>query len=118
MHCESSGERYPRPGPRPTTEARAQARFEQAPPAWEQVDGMEPTETAIPTILVVDDNVPLLRIISRALSREGYMVLVAAHGGIALEIVRSRRVDLMITDLLMPEQEGIETIMTLRREQH
>jgi CheY-like chemotaxis protein len=66
------------------------------------------------TVLVVDDDADV-----RALFREflggTYNVLMASDGREAVEIVRaSKSVDLVITDLVMPNQEGIETIVQLR----
>jgi CheY-like chemotaxis protein len=43
-------------------------------------------------------------------------VVVARDGGEALKKIRERRFDLMLTDLVMPEREGLETIRTLRKE--
>jgi CheY-like chemotaxis protein len=44
----------------------------------------------------------------------GHSVVEAANGRQALEIFRNNAADLVITDLIMPEQEGIETILLLR----
>jgi hypothetical protein len=46
----------------------------------------------------------------------GYEVLEAANGKEALKKARAGRVDLLITDLVMPEQEGIETIRAFRKD--
>ncbi|MEI9975894.1 MAG: response regulator [Ignavibacteriota bacterium] len=51
-----------------------------------------------------------------ALEEEGYRVLEASNGKEALAAVRGGPVDLVITDLVMPEQEGIETVQALRKE--
>ena len=51
-----------------------------------------------------------------ALERAGYEVTEAEDGKQALEEARKGRVDLVITDIVMPEQEGIETIQALRKE--
>jgi len=48
---------------------------------------------------------------------EGYRVLTANNGAEALQIVRKCDLDLVITDLVMPESEGLETIRTIRSEQ-
>jgi CheY-like chemotaxis protein len=65
------------------------------------------------TILVVDDEDGVRRLLAKILVGEGYSVLEAANGKEATQIVESRPVDLMITDLVMPEQEGIETVRRL-----
>lgn len=66
-------------------------------------------------ILVVDDD-PLIRSTLRMmLEIEGHEVIDAENGRRAEQIVARRRPDLMVTDILMPEQEGIETIISLRQ---
>jgi CheY-like chemotaxis protein len=67
-------------------------------------------------ILVADDESAVRRFLRNALKKSGYEVVEAENGRQALEQVRAGGVDLMITDLIMPEQEGIETIQALRRE--
>jgi hypothetical protein len=67
-------------------------------------------------ILVADDEAEVRSILRRALQDGGYAVVEAADGKRALEEVRAGRVDLAILDLVMPEQEGIETIRILRKE--
>lgn len=75
---------------------------------------MEQRSTA--TILVVDDDPGVREVIRSMLESAGYEVMAAENGREALKILRSSHVDLILTDLVMPEQEGIETIKTLRRE--
>ena len=50
------------------------------------------------------------------LEREGYEVQLASDGARAIETRRSRAFDVMVTDLFMPERDGLETIMEVRRE--
>ena len=50
----------------------------------------------------------------RVLEPEGYCVLEAPHGGVAMEMLRKHPADIVIMDLLMPEQEGLETILMMR----
>jgi hypothetical protein len=71
-------------------------------------------ESPKPTIVVADDEAPLRRLLALTLVRAGYTVLEASQGRQALELCRSNRVDLLLTDLVMPEQEGLETIRQLR----
>ena len=66
-------------------------------------------------ILVIDDEAPMRRFVALALEKQGHVVAEAADGAAALKIMGSRVIDLVITDLLMPETDGIETIMELRR---
>lgn len=65
-------------------------------------------------ILVVDDEKPLRDILELTLNSDGFQVVTAANGNEAIELARMMRFDLVITDLIMPEKEGIETIMELR----
>ncbi len=67
-------------------------------------------------VLVVDDDPGVRDVIRSMLESSGYSVLLAANGKEALRLLRTLRADLILTDLVMPEQEGIETIKTLRRE--
>lgn len=67
------------------------------------------------SILVVDDDVQVLDVMSEMLRLEGYSVTIAENGRHAVERMRSDSFDLVITDLIMPEKEGLETIADIRR---
>lgn len=67
------------------------------------------------TILVIDDNVLVQDMIKQALLRAGHAVETAANGRIGLKLMASRRFDFVVTDIVMPEQEGFETIQLLRQ---
>lgn len=67
------------------------------------------------TILVVDDDTQVLEVMSEMLRLEGHTVAVAENGQQAVEQIRDRRFDLVITDLIMPEKEGLETIADIRK---
>ncbi|MBI3645304.1 MAG: PAS domain S-box protein [Acidobacteriales bacterium] len=66
-------------------------------------------------VLVVDDEEDIRKLLCRILEG-GYQVLEAANGREALAVVAAQRVHVVITDLFMPEQEGIETLQRLRRD--
>jgi DNA-binding response OmpR family regulator len=68
------------------------------------------------TILLIDDEVEVRATVSRLLQRAGYEVVTAANGADALETARFVRANLIITDILMPTKEGLETIIELRHE--
>lgn len=68
-----------------------------------------------PHILVADDEPGIRRLVSRTLERAGYEVTCVADGSEALARIDGQPFDLLITDLVMPETEGIETIMRLHR---
>jgi CheY-like chemotaxis protein len=67
-------------------------------------------------ILVIDDDVLVRDTIVRILDRKGYQVLVAEDGARGLRLFRSEHPDLVITDIIMPEKEGLETIRDIRGE--
>ena len=64
-------------------------------------------------ILVIDDDSTILDMLQQILEREGYNVVKALNGKEAIKIYREKPTDLIITDIIMPEKEGIETIREL-----
>jgi DNA-binding NtrC family response regulator len=68
-------------------------------------------------ILIVDDEESIRRLLQGVLTRAGHEVDSAADGNQALAAVRASPYDLVVTDLIMPGKEGIETIMELRTSQ-
>jgi len=67
-------------------------------------------------ILVAEDDEGLRAWLREVLDGEGYVVIEAGNGREAMDILRRGKIDLYITDLAMPEQEGIETIRLIRSE--
>jgi CheY-like chemotaxis protein len=67
-------------------------------------------------ILIIEDSGEERRALADLLIGSGHRVCCAPNGKVALQLLRERHVELVITDMLMPEMEGVETIMTLRRE--
>lgn len=67
-------------------------------------------------ILVIDDDDDHRDTVREILEDVGYAVVEAADGQEGLHRCRAAPVDLVITDIVMPRQEGLETIMELRRE--
>lgn len=65
-------------------------------------------------VLVIDDDAALRAVMRRILERAGHSVTEAEDGSVALSLVDASRPDVVVTDLLMPEKEGIETILELR----
>jgi len=61
-------------------------------------------------ILVVDDEEDIRNMLNRHLSLLDYMVETAANGKEAVELLQRKRIDIVITDLLMPEMNGIELL--------
>src|SRR5580700_1631723 len=78
-----------------------------APPAPAPVDG--------PTVLVVDDEPSNLQSIEKIFQRDGMRVLTADGAKAALELVRSHRVQVVLTDLMMPGVSGIELLRALKQ---
>src|SRR4051794_5160474 len=66
-------------------------------------------------ILVIDDDVDVRAVLEEALKLAGHEVDLAADGEEGLKRYLSAPADLVITDLFMPNQEGVETIIKLRR---
>jgi two-component system OmpR family response regulator len=66
-------------------------------------------------VLVVDDDPALLMVMARAFSRAGYATRTAENGRQALELIKSYRPDLVVTDIVMPEMEGIGAIMAIKQ---
>ena len=67
-----------------------------------------------PVVMVVDDAMSVREFISSFLERNGFKTLKAANGKEALKIVKKKPVDLLITDLEMPEMHGFDLIKKLR----
>ena len=66
-------------------------------------------------ILVLDDELSILLMIKKMLEKAGHEVSLALNGREGMELFEKNRPDLLITDIIMPEKEGLETIFELRR---
>ncbi len=69
------------------------------------------------TSLLADDDQAMRRLLRRMLERAGFAVVLAANGRDAMDRLRERPVDLVVTDMVMPEMDGIELIRILAAEQ-
>jgi CheY-like chemotaxis protein len=67
-------------------------------------------------ILVIDDEAPMRRLIGRVLTPHGHVVHEAANGRLGIEMFHRLQPALVISDIVMPESEGIETIQQIRSE--
>ncbi|MFT5233713.1 MAG: DNA-binding response OmpR family regulator [Candidatus Krumholzibacteriia bacterium] len=65
-------------------------------------------------ILLVDDDPQVRKMLCMVLQREGYAVYEAGDGEAAIAVYKNEDIDLVITDIVMPEKEGIGLIMELR----
>src|SRR3954451_24527608 len=66
------------------------------------------------SVLVVDDDVELLEAVARVLRGAGFDVRTVRSGRTVRELILSRAPDLVITDILMPDRDGVEVINELR----
>ncbi len=67
-------------------------------------------------ILVIEDDTPQRQLFKTALKNAGYEVLDAPDGETGLQLYRQHPCDLIITDIFMPKEDGIETIFELKTE--
>jgi DNA-binding NtrC family response regulator len=67
------------------------------------------------TILVVDDEEVLRKVIHKILIKEGYDVHLASSGTEALEILSKKEIDLVITDVKMPEMDGFDLLEQMKK---
>jgi two-component system, response regulator, stage 0 sporulation protein F len=85
---------------------------------WNQVscDGQEATGMELTgRILIVDDDPHFLRVLARILSGENFLVTSAGGACDALELLKSAQFDLVISDLRMPECDGLNFLESLRQ---
>lgn len=66
------------------------------------------------TLLIVDDSASMRQLVTFALKGAGYEVIAAIHGKDALNKLAGTKVDMVVTDLNMPEMDGITLIKQLR----
>lgn len=67
-------------------------------------------------ILIIDDDEQIRVLLQQMMEWAGFDVVVAENGRIAMRLQQQEPADLVITDLIMPEQEGLETISRLKKE--
>jgi CheY-like chemotaxis protein len=68
----------------------------------------------MPRILVIDDNEPNRRILSRRLERRGFEVLLANDGKAGVEMARAEKPDLILMDMNMPQIDGWEATRRIK----
>jgi CheY-like chemotaxis protein len=66
-------------------------------------------------ILLVDDDFLVSETLSAILQQAGYVTMTVDNGDAGLKELRSQNFDLVITDIMMPRKDGIETILEIRR---
>ena len=67
-------------------------------------------------ILLIDDMAGVRRTVSAVLKRAGHAVTEADDGGAGLQLLKSDRFDLVITDMLMPKHDGMEVLLFLEQQ--
>ncbi|QPD03707.1 MAG: Histidine kinase [Candidatus Nitrospira kreftii] len=68
------------------------------------------------SILIIDDEVSIRTLLRRILDEDGHQIREAADGHIGLSLYRQAPADVVITDILMPEQDGLEVTLALTQE--
>jgi CheY-like chemotaxis protein len=66
-------------------------------------------------ILVIEDDDLMRNMLVEMLSRDGHETVAAENGVIGLSTLEKESFDLVVTDIVMPEKEGLETILTIRQ---
>jgi CheY-like chemotaxis protein len=70
----------------------------------------------VATVLIVDDEAPIRRVLGRIVEAHGYSILEAGDGVEALEVLGENEIDLAIVDLMMPRMDGLELMSRMRAE--
>ena len=67
-------------------------------------------------ILIIDDDPSIRTVFKRYLEKKGYSVTVAVDGNEGLDAVAEKTPDLIITDIMMPEKDGLEVVLSLHKD--
>jgi len=89
-------------------ELTPEARGDAAPPASSEPPGAPPRASGVKTVLVVDDEDDIRRMLRRVLTEKGYRVIEADRGLLALRLVKEHVPDLIILDAMLPELHGFD----------
>ena len=66
-------------------------------------------------ILIIDDEAPVRKLLKKLFEKNNYEVLEAANGIQGIKLFNEQHPDLIISDLIMPEKEGLETIREIKK---
>lgn len=69
------------------------------------------------TVLIIDDEKSFRDTLKAFFSGRGHDVIEAANGQRAVDLIETHEIDLVITDLMMPDRDGVEVIMDIRKRQ-
>jgi len=75
----------------------------------------EPVKTTVASILIVDDEPDILKFLSHLLAAEGHQVETAGNSSDALEMIKSRRYSLILSDIKLPDMSGIELYQHIKK---
>lgn len=67
-------------------------------------------------ILIVDDEQDIVDIAAKKIEKEGYSVFKAFHGQEALDVLRHEKIDLVVTDVIMPEMDGFQLFKVMKND--
>ncbi|MBD3169288.1 MAG: response regulator [candidate division Zixibacteria bacterium] len=67
-------------------------------------------------ILVVDDELEMRNLLDKILKRDGYKVTLAENGQTALQCLKDKKFDIVISDIKMPEMNGFELLKSIKEE--
>lgn len=87
----------------------------QAPPKATAVETEPTTPTALPRILVVDDERSIRELLAIVLRREGYDVQLAENGRMAIDAIARGKIDLLISDIKMPDMSGVDVLRAAKQ---
>jgi DNA-binding response OmpR family regulator len=65
-------------------------------------------------ILIIDDEPPIRQLLRKVLEHAGHTVLDASDGRMGMALWRREPVDVVVTDIFMPEKDGVEVLMELK----
>jgi len=68
------------------------------------------------TILVVDDELMMRNLLEKILMRDGYNIITAENGQDALEVLQRDKIDIVISDMKMPEMNGFDLLKIIKKE--
>lgn len=71
-------------------------------------------EKVMASILIIDDEEDIRNVLQMILEGDGYDVSIAPNGNVAMDLLRREPVDLLITDIIMPDKDGVSTITEVR----
>jgi CheY-like chemotaxis protein len=86
----------------------------QVEPSWKEIDSKKP-EKGLPRVLVVDDQKLIANTVAEILQGAGFHAVTAYDGWTALEIAAHFRPDYLLSDVLMPQMNGVDLAIAIRK---